>query len=69
MCDEVVQLLTAKVFNFAAIFTEEAAQINEKIERVDLNYDSESGTVYHSFSSLEDAFDYSQGRLPRGGVD
>ena len=40
---------------------EETAQINEEIERVDLNYDSESGTVYHSFSSLEDAFDYNKG--------
>lgn len=40
---------------------EETAQINEEIERVDLNYDSESGTVYHSFSSLEDAFDYNEG--------
>ncbi len=40
---------------------EETAQINEEIERVDLNYDSESGTVYHSFSSIEDAFDYNKG--------
>ena len=40
---------------------EETEQINEEIERVDLEYDSESGTVYHSFSSLEDAFDYNKG--------
>ena len=62
--DEVIRQNTPGVKN-----AEEAAQINEKIERVDLNYDSESGTVYHSFSSLEADFDYSQGRLPRGGMD
>lgn len=40
---------------------QEAQETNEKLSNVGMQYDSNSGTVSYSLSSLEDAFDYNKG--------